>query len=167
MTSGRRNPEKDEEIKFGRRVYAHEPKGGSSRLFPSYGGMSSRAKAEKFARGTPEAMIKIDRASIKSQKHLTEAGRYISRNGKLECEDGDGYVISDTDTLDARMEDWADKDKAERAESSSRQRFAMGRRIIVSMSSPARQKSRSRQRAKASQDNREQQRSQGRGGYYR
>ena len=132
MTSGRRNPEKDEEIKFGRRVYAHEPKGGSSRLFPSYGGMSSRAKAEKFARGTPEAMIKIDRASIKSQKHLTEAGRYISRNGKLECEDGDGYVISDTDTLDARMEDWADKDKAERAESSSRQRFAMARRIIVS-----------------------------------
>lgn len=72
MTSGRRNPEKDEEIKFGRRVYAHEPKGGSSRLFPSYGGMSSRAKAEKFARGTPEAMIKIDRASIKSQKHLTD-----------------------------------------------------------------------------------------------
>ena len=132
MTSGRRNPEKDEEIKFGRRVYAHEPKGGSSRLFPSYGAMSSRAKAEKFARGTPEAMIKIDRASIKSQKHLTEAGRYISRNGKLECEDGDGYVISDTDTLDARMEDWADKDKAERAESSSRQRFAMARRIIVS-----------------------------------
>lgn len=131
MTS-RTRKEREEEIKFGRRVYAHEPKGGSSRLFPSYGGMSSRAKAEKFARGTPEAMIKIDRSSIKSLKHLTEAGRYISRNGKLECEDGDGYVISDTDTLDATMADWAEKDKAERAESSSRQRFAMARRIIVS-----------------------------------
>lgn len=132
MTSGRRNPEKDEEIKFGRRVYAHEQKSGSSRLFPSYGAMSSRAKAEKFARGTPEAVVKMDRPSIKSQKHLTEAGRYISRNGKLECEDGDGYVISDTDTLDATMEDWADKDKAERAKSSSRQRFAMARRFVIS-----------------------------------
>ncbi|MBQ1873197.1 MAG: relaxase/mobilization nuclease domain-containing protein [Succinivibrionaceae bacterium] len=124
--------EREEEIKFGRRVYAHEPKGGSSRLFPSYGGMSSRAKAEKFARGTPEAMIKIGRASIKSLKHLTEAARYISRNGKLDSEDQDGCVISNTDTLDATMEDWMEKDRAEREKNPSRHRHSAAQRIIVS-----------------------------------
>lgn len=126
--------EREQEIRFGRRVYAHPEHGGSrvSRLFPSVGGMSSRAKAEKFARGTPEAMIKLDRAGIRSGGHLAEAGRYISRNCNLECEDQDGCVISDTDTLDALMADWADKDKAERAKSGSRNHFAMARRFIIS-----------------------------------
>lgn len=134
MTAGKRHSEKDEEIKFGRRVYEHEKKGGggASRLFPSYGGMSSRAKAEKYARGTPEALIKIDRASIKSLKHLTEAGRYITRNCKLDCEDEDSLEVSDTEMLDAIMEDWMEKDRADRAKNPSRRRYSAARRIIVS-----------------------------------
>ena len=127
--------ELEEEIKFGRRVYAPEVKvgGGASRLFPSYGGMSSRAKAEKYARGTPEALIKIDKASIKSLKHLTEAGRYITRNCKLDCEDGDGFEISDTDMLDATMEDWMEKDRADRAKNPSRHRYSAARRYSPRM----------------------------------
>lgn len=46
----------DEEIRFGRRVYSHDVKpSAAQRLFPSYGAMSSRAKAEKFARGLPRS----------------------------------------------------------------------------------------------------------------
>jgi len=124
----------EEEIKFGRRVYEH---GGTSsaaqRLFPTYGGgMSSRAKAEKFAAGRPEVVMKFDKTSVKSSHHLQESGRYISRNGKLECEDDEGQVLAGTEAIDDRMRSWVEDDELYKQTGAGRPSDKLARRFIVS-----------------------------------
>jgi len=124
----------EEEIKFGRRVYEH---GGTSsaaqRLFPTYGGgMSSRAKAEKFAAGRPEVVMKFDKTSVKSAHHLQESGRYISRNGKLECEGDDGQVLAGTEAIDDRMRSWVEDEELYQQTGAGRPSDKLARRFIVS-----------------------------------
>lgn len=124
----------DEEIKFGRRVYEHGGKSSAAqKLFPTYGGgMSARAKAEKFARGTPEVVMKFDKTSVKSAHHLQESGRYISRNGKLECEDDDGQVLAGTEAIDDRMQSWVEDDELYKRTGAGRPSDKLARRFIVS-----------------------------------
>ena len=124
----------DEEIKFGRRVYEHGGKSSAAqKLFPTYGGgMSARAKAEKFARGTPEVVMKFDKTSVKSAHHLQESGRYISRNGKLECEDDDGQVLAGTEAIDDRMQSWVEDDELYKQTGAGRPSDKLARRFVVS-----------------------------------
>ena len=124
----------DEEIRFGRRVYSHDVKtSAAQRLFPTYGGgMSARAKAEKFAAGRPEVVMKFDKTSVKSAHHLQESGRYISRNGKLECEDDEGQVLAGTEAIDERMKSWVEDDELYQQTGAGRPSDKLARRFIVS-----------------------------------
>ena len=124
----------EEEIKFGRRVYEHDVKpSAAQRLFPTYGGgMSSRAKAEKYARDTPEVVMKFDKTSVKSSHHLQESGRYISRNGKLECEDDEGQVLAGTEAIDERMKSWVEDEELYQQTGAGRPSDRLARRFIVS-----------------------------------
>lgn len=124
----------EEEIKFGRRVYSHDVKpSAAQRLFPTYGGgMSARAKAEKFAAGRPEVVMKFDKTSVKSAHHLQESGRYISRNGKLECEDDEGQVLAGTEAIDDRMRSWVEDDELYQQTGAGRPSDKLARRFIVS-----------------------------------
>ena len=124
----------DEEIKFGRRVYEHGGKSSAAqKLFPTYGGgMSARAKAEKFAAGRPEVVMKFDKTSVKSAHHLQESGRYISRNGKLECEDDEGQVLAGTEAIDERMKSWVEDDELYQQTGAGRPSDKLARRFIVS-----------------------------------
>ena len=124
----------DEEIRFGRRVYEHDVKpSAAQKLFPTYGGgMSSRAKAEKFAAGRPEVVMKFDKTSVKSAHHLQESGRYISRNGKLECEDDEGQVLAGTEAIDDRMRSWVEDDELYQQTGAGRPSDKLARRFIVS-----------------------------------
>ena len=124
----------EEEIKFGRRVYSHDVKASAAqKLFPTYGGgMSARAKAEKFAAGRPEVVMKFDKTSVKSAHHLQESGRYISRNGKLECEDDEGQVLAGTEAIDERMKSWVEDDELYQQTGAGRPSDKLARRFIVS-----------------------------------
>lgn len=124
----------DEEIRFGRRVYSHDVKtSAAQRLFPTYGGgMSSRTKAEKFAAGKAEVVMKFDKTSVKSAHHLQESGRYISRNGKLECEDDEGQVLAGTEAIDDRMKSWVEDDELYKQTGAGRPSDKLARRFIVS-----------------------------------
>ena len=124
----------EEEIKFGRRVYSHDVKpSAAQRLFPTYGGgMSARAKAEKFAAGRPEIVMKFDKTSVKSAHHLQESGRYISRNGKLECEDDEGQVLAGTEAIDDRMRSWVEDEELYQQTGAGRPSDRLARRFIVS-----------------------------------
>ena len=124
----------DEEIRFGRRVYSHDVKtSAAQRLFPTYGGgMSSRTKAEKFAAGKAEVVMKFDKTSVKSAHHLQESGRYISRNGKLECEDDEGQVLAGTEAIDERMKSWVEDDELYQQTGAGRPSDKLARRFIVS-----------------------------------
>ncbi len=124
----------EEEIKFGRRVYSHDVKlSAAQRLFPTYGGgMSARAKAEKFAAGRPEIVMKFDKTSVKSAHHLQESGRYISRNGKLECEDDEGQVLAGTEAIDERMKSWVEDEELYQQTGAGRPSDKLARRFIVS-----------------------------------
>ena len=124
----------DEEIRFGRRVYEHDVKpSAAQKLFPTYGGgMSSRAKAEKFAAGRPEVVMKFDKTSVKSAHHLQESGRYISRNGKLECEDDEGQVLAGTEAIDDRMRSWVEDEELYQQTGAGRPSDKLARRFIVS-----------------------------------
>ena len=124
----------EEEIKFGRRVYSHDVKpSAAQKLFPTYGGgMSARAKAEKFAAGRPEVVMKFDKTSVKSAHHLQESGRYISRNGKLECEDDEGQVLAGTEAIDDRMRSWVEDDELYQQTGAGRPSDKLARRFIVS-----------------------------------
>lgn len=124
----------EEEIKFGRRVYSHDVKlSAAQRLFPTYGGgMSARAKAEKFAAGRPEIVMKFDKTSVKSAHHLQESGRYISRNGKLECEDDEGQVLAGTEAIDERMKSWVEDEELYQQTGAGRPSDRLARRFIVS-----------------------------------
>ena len=124
----------EEEIRFGRRVYEHSGKSSAAqRLFPTYGGgMTSRAKAEKFAAGLPEVVMKFDKTSVKSAHHLQESGRYISRNGKLECEDDEGQVLVGTEAIDERMRSWVEDDELYQQTGAGRPSDKLARRFIVS-----------------------------------
>ena len=124
----------EEEIKFGRRVYSHDVKpSAAQRLFPTYGGgMSARAKAEKFAAGRSEVVMKFDKTSVKSAHHLQESGRYISRNGKLECEDDEGQVLAGTEAIDERMKSWVEDDELYQQTGAGRPSDKLARRFIVS-----------------------------------
>lgn len=122
----------EEELRFGRRVYAKPSKQAGSKLFPSYGGMSSRAMAEKYARGAPEAMLKFDKASVKDDHHLQEAARYITRNGKLDCEDQDGQSLDGCEVIDDRMQDWTDDEDLQKRAGQGRPSKTLARRFIIS-----------------------------------
>ena len=122
----------EEELRFGRRVYAKPSKQAGSKLFPSYGGMSSRAMAEKYARGAPEAMLKFDKASVKDGHHLQEAARYITRNGKLDCEDQDGQSLDGCEVIDDRMQDWTDDEDLQKRAGQGRPSKTLARRFIIS-----------------------------------
>ena len=124
----------EEEIKFGRRVYSHDVKpSAAQKLFPTYGGgMSARAKAEKYARDTPEVVMKFDKTSVKSAHHLQESGRYISRNGKLECEDDEGQVLAGTEAIDDRMRSWVEDEELYQQTGAGRPSDKLARRFIVS-----------------------------------
>ena len=124
----------EEEIKFGRRVYSHDVKpSAAQKLFPTYGGgMSSRAKAEKFAAGKAEVVMKFDKTSVKSAHHLQESGRYISRNGKLECEDDEGQVLAGTEAIDDRMRSWVEDEELYQQTGAGRPSDKLARRFIVS-----------------------------------
>lgn len=124
----------EEEIKFGRRVYSHDVKpSAAQKLFPTYGGgMSSRAKAEKFAAGKAEVVMKFDKTSVKSAHHLQESGRYISRNGKLECEDEECQVLAGTEAIDDRMRSWVEDEELYQQTGAGRPSDKLARRFIVS-----------------------------------
>ena len=94
--------------------------------------MSARAKAEKFAAGRPEVVMKFDKTSVKSAHHLQESGRYISRNGKLECEDDEGQVLAGTEAIDERMKSWVEDDELYQQTGAGRPSDKLARRFIVS-----------------------------------
>ena len=54
--------------------------------------LSPRQKLTGIVRRSPEVMLKIGRANIRCLKHMQAAADYISRNGKLEIEDQDGFM---------------------------------------------------------------------------
>ena len=94
--------------------------------------MSSRTKAEKFAAGKAEVVMKFDKTSVKSAHHLQESGRYISRNGKLECEDDEGQVLAGTEAIDDRMKSWVEDDELYKQTGAGRPSDKLARRFIVS-----------------------------------
>lgn len=94
--------------------------------------MSSRTKAEKFAAGKAEVVMKFDKTSVKSAHHLQESGRYISRNGKLECEDDQGQVLAGTEAIDERMKSWVEDEELYQQTGAGRPSDRLARRFIVS-----------------------------------
>ena len=58
--------------------------------------LTPRQKLAGIVRRAPEVMLKIGRANIRCLQHMKAAADYISRNGKLEIEDQDGFTHQGT-----------------------------------------------------------------------
>ena len=64
--------------------------------------LSPRQKLTGIVRRSPEVMLKIGRANIRCLKHMQAAADYISRNGKLEIEDQDGFMLDSKEKIQAK-----------------------------------------------------------------
>lgn len=102
--------------------------GGRSRLVR----LTPRQKLTGIVRRTPEVMLKIGRANIRSLQHMKAAADYISRNGKLEIEDQDSFTHGSKEQVQAVVRQWGLQSQIPQEESSNDRR-AHGRRIILSM----------------------------------
>ena len=102
--------------------------GGRSRLVR----LTPRQKLAGIVRRAPEVMLKIGRANIRCLQHMKAAADYISRNGKLEIEDQDGFTHGSKEQVQAVVRQWGLQSQIPQEESSNDRR-AHGRRIILSM----------------------------------
>lgn len=102
--------------------------GGRSRLAR----LTPRQKLTGIVRRAPEVMLKIGRANIRCLKHMKAAADYISRNGKIEIEDQDGFAHSSKEQVEAVVRQWGLQSQIPQEESLVDRR-AHGRRIILSM----------------------------------
>ena len=102
--------------------------GGRSRLAR----LTPRQKLTGIVRRAPEVMLKIGRANIRCLKHMKAAADYISRNGKIEIEDQDGFAHGSKEQVEAVVRQWGLQSQIPQEESSADRR-AHGRRIILSM----------------------------------
>ena len=109
-------------------------------LFPSasYGGhksstLSPRDKATGIVHNSPEAMVKVDKASkgIKSVTHLMTAANYISRDGIIDLEDENGQMLLKAELKD-RMTEWGKSQDMPEMEVEGTKRPADARRLIFS-----------------------------------
>lgn len=94
--------------------------------------LSPRQKLTGIVRRSPEVMLKIGRANIRCLKHMQAAADYISRNGKLEIEDQDGFMLDSKEKIQASIRQWGLQSQMPQDESSEDTR-SHGRRIILSM----------------------------------
>ena len=97
--------------------------------------LSDREKARGIINNTPEAVIKLDKASICTKKHMLKAACYQARNGKLEMEDDKGNLLS-LDDIKEKIEDWCDDqdvpENDEDLKNRNEKRAADARRMIIS-----------------------------------
>ena len=105
-----------------------ESGGGRSRLVR----LTPRQKLTGIVRRAPEVMLKIGRANIRCLQHMKAAADYISRNGKLEIEDQDGFAHGSKEQVEAVVRQWGLQSQIPQEESAEDRR-AHGRRIILSM----------------------------------
>ena len=63
--------------------------------------LTPRQKLAGIVRRAPEVMLKIGRANIRCLQHMKAAADYISRNGKLEIEDQDGFTHGSKEQVQA------------------------------------------------------------------
>ena len=101
---------------------------GRSRLMR----LTPRQKLTGIVRRAPEVMLKIGRANIRCHKYMKAAADYISRNGKIEIEDQDGFAHASKEQVEAVVRQWGLQSQIPQEES-SKDRRAHGRRIILSM----------------------------------
>ena len=94
--------------------------------------LTPRQKLTGIVRRTPEVMLKIGPANICCLQHMKAAADYISRNGKIEIEDQDGFVHGSKEQVQAVVRQWGLQSQIPQEESSEDRR-AHGRRIILSM----------------------------------
>lgn len=94
--------------------------------------LTPRQKLAGIVRRAPEVMLKIGRANIRCLQHMKAAADYISRNGKLEIEDQDGFTHGSKEQVQAVVRQWGLQSQIPQEESSNDRR-AHGRRIILSM----------------------------------
>ena len=102
--------------------------GGRSRLAR----LTPRQKLTGIVRRAPEVMLKIGRANIRCLKHMKAAADYISRNGKIEIEDQDGFAHGSKEQVEAVVRQWGLQSQIPQEESIADRR-SHGRRIILSM----------------------------------
>ncbi|HJA10299.1 MAG TPA: hypothetical protein H9961_03535 [Candidatus Duodenibacillus intestinavium] len=94
--------------------------------------LTPRQKLTGIVRRAPEVMLKIGRANIRCLRHMKAAADYISRNGKIEIEDQDGFAHGSKEQVEAVVRQWGLQSQIPQEESSEDRR-AHGRRIILSM----------------------------------
>ena len=68
--------------------------------------LTPRQKLAGIVRRAPEVMLKIGRANIRCLQHMKAAADYISRNGKLEIEDQDGFTHGSKEQVQAVVRQW-------------------------------------------------------------
>ena len=102
--------------------------GGSPRLQR----LTPKQKLAGIVRRRPEVIFKIGRANIKSVFHMQAAADYISRNGKIETEDQDGFVHLSKAQIRTVIEHWKFASQIPSTERPDDRR-GHGRRIILSM----------------------------------
>lgn len=81
--------------------------------------LTPRQKLAGIVRRAPEVMLKIGRANIRCLQHMKAAADYISRNGKLEIEDQDGFTHGSKEQVQAVVRQWGLQSQIPQEESSN------------------------------------------------
>ena len=98
----------------------------------SANGLTPRQKLEGIVKRVPEVMIKFDKASIRSGKHLKFALSYITRDGELNMKDQNNQSFFGNAGVQAMLDNWSLQSSIPYYERlNDRQTYA--RRIILSM----------------------------------
>ena len=84
--------------------------------------LTPRQKLAGIVRRAPEVMLKIGRANIRCLQHMKAAADYISRNGKLEIEDQDGFTHGSKEQVQAVVRQWGLQSQIPQEESSNDRR---------------------------------------------
>lgn len=91
--------------------------------------LTSKEKAKAVVKRTPEVMLRIGKANIKSFTHICKCADYIARNGKVDAYDNDGNLLSSKEAYQSVLDRWQDEDNI--PDETVKRSFA--RRLILSM----------------------------------